>query len=158
MVSSSFPSGDKGTPKTAGALAPKPDTKGGEWVRRVVAAVLIITGLATVAYSGLSIYVATQLAHQAPIALQATPASLGLQFRDVSFTSREDHLALKGWFIPGVLPDGKLIAVRAIIMVHGFHTNRVDPAAGLLELSGGFVRQGFAVLAFDLRGDGASAA
>ena len=150
VSSSSSPTKDMSTAK--------PDTSGSQWARRIVVALLIITGLATVTYMGLSIYVATQLAHQAPIALQATPASLGLQFRDVSFTSREDHLALKGWFIPGVLPDGKLTAARTIIMVHGFHTNRVDPDAGLLELSGGFAKQGFAVLAFDLRGDGESAA
>ena len=89
MVSSSlFPSGENSIPKTAGVLAPIRDIGHDRWARRMVAALLIIACLATVAYTGLSIYVATQLAHQAPIALQATPASLGLQFRDVSFTSR----------------------------------------------------------------------
>jgi pimeloyl-ACP methyl ester carboxylesterase len=117
-----------------------------------------VTGLVTLVYTSLSIYVATQLAHQPPIALQATPASLGLTYRNVTFPSREDHLTLSGWFIPGVMPDGLLTSRRTIIMVHGYHTNRVDPAAGLLELSAQFARDGFAVLAFDLRGDGQSAA
>ncbi len=41
-------------------------------------------------------------------------------------------------------------------MVHGTWQNRADPAAGLLKLSGDLARQGFAILAFDLRGHGES--
>src|SRR6185312_17074013 len=76
--------------------------------------------------------------------------------RDVTFPSREDHLQIQGWFIPGVLLDGSLTTRRTIIMVHGVRTNRADKDAGLLDLSGRLARQGFAVLAFDMRGSGSS--
>jgi len=74
------------------------------------------------------------------------------------FASRGDALTLRGWFIPGVLSGGRLTVQRTIIVVHGARQNRTDPAAGLLDLSGDLVRQGFAVLAFDMRGHGQSQA
>jgi uncharacterized protein len=159
MSSSSASSREPGAPATPAAPGrPGQGTGPGRWARRLVGTLLLITGLVTLVYTSLSIYVATQLADQPPLALQATPASLGVQYRNVTFPSREDHLTLRGWFIPGILPDGRLTAARTIIMVHGFHTNRADPAAGLLDLSAPFARNGFAVLSFDLRGDGESAA
>jgi len=121
-----------------------------------VAVLLALTAALTVGYTVISIYMATQLIHKPQILLTATPASLGLQYKDVTFPSREDHLQLRGWFIPGVLPGGQLTAQRTIIVVHGTWQNRTDPAAGLLDLSGDLARQGFAILAFDLRGNGES--
>jgi alpha-beta hydrolase superfamily lysophospholipase len=158
MSSSSASSREPVAPTAPSASVPGQRTGPGRWARRLVGTLLIVTSLVTLVYTSLSIYVATQLADQPPIAPQATPASLGLAYRDVTFPSREDHLRLSGWFIPGVLPDGTLTSKRAIIMVHGYHTNRADPAAGLLDLSAQFARNGFAVLSFDLRGDGKSAA
>jgi len=132
-------------------------TLGHRWARRMVAALLIVTGLLTLAYSGISAYVASQMVYETPKPIVRTPASLGLAYRAVSFTSRGDNLQLRGWFIPGVLPSGKLTADRAIIAVHGKHQNRTDPDAGLLDLSGALARDGFAVLAFDMRSNGESA-
>jgi len=60
------------------------------------------------------------------------------------------------WFIPGVLPNGHLTAQRAIVFVHGTRTNRADKVAGLLNLSAAIAKNGFAVLAFDMRGAGES--
>ncbi|MBV9690049.1 MAG: hypothetical protein JO202_10085, partial [Ktedonobacteraceae bacterium] len=124
--------------------------------RRIIVIVLIIASLLTSAYTALSFYVATQLVYQLPKPVGSTPASLSLQFRYVSFPSREDHIQLRGWFIPGVLPNGSLTAQRTIIMVHGTRTNRADKVTGLLDLSGAFARNGLAVLAFDMRGAGES--
>jgi uncharacterized protein len=103
-------------------------------------------------------YVGMQLSltHRMPI--DTTPASLGLQYKDITFPSRYDHLQLKGWFIPGILPNGHLTAQRAIIMVHGDVSNRVDNGVGILNLSGDLAHQGFAVLTFDMRGNGESPA
>jgi pimeloyl-ACP methyl ester carboxylesterase len=117
---------------------------------------LIVSGVATLAYSAFSIYIATRLVYVPQTPLYATPASLGLQFQDVAFPSREDHVQLRGWFIPGVLANGHLTSQRTIIMVHGSRTNRADRSAGLLLLSAAFARSGFAVLAFDMRGMGES--
>ena len=90
-------------------------------------------------------------------AFAKVPSDYGLSYRDVSFPSRRDHLRLRGWFIPGVLPAGQLTTARTIVMVHGLDSSRAAPEAGLLDLSVELVRQGFAILAFDTRGHGESA-
>lgn len=126
-------------------------------VRKFVVALLIASEVLALGYVGISFLVATQVAYAQPKAITKTPADLGLSYRDVSFLSRQDHLLLRGWFIPGILPNGQLTAERTIIMVHGLHSNRAALEAGLLDLSGALARQGFAILAFDMRGHGQSA-
>jgi fermentation-respiration switch protein FrsA (DUF1100 family) len=125
-------------------------------LRWIVVALLIISVIVTTAYTALSIYIATQLVYKPQKPIYATPASLGLQFKYVTFPSRIDQVQLKGWYIPGVLPDGNLTSQRTIIMVHGTRTNRADKDAGLLNLSGDLAHHGFAILAFDMRGTGES--
>jgi pimeloyl-ACP methyl ester carboxylesterase len=49
-----------------------------------------------------------------------------------------------------------MTARRVIIVVHGARTNRTDPGTGALDVSAALARHGFAVLAFDMRGMGAS--
>src|SRR5215831_2958982 len=125
-------------------------------LRWVVVALLIVSVIVTTAYTAIAIYIATQLVYTPQKPLYATPASLGLQFKYVTFPSRMDQVQLKGWFIAGVLPNGKLTSQRTIILVHGTRANRADKSAGLLNLSGDLARHGFAVLAFDMRGSGES--
>ena len=129
----------------------------GSLVHKFVIALLIAPELLALGYVGISFLVATQVAYAQPKAITKTPADLGLSYRDVSFPSREDHLRLRGWVIPGVLPDGQLTTERTIIMLHGLHSNRAALEAGLLDLSGALARHGFAILAFDMRGHGQSA-
>lgn len=126
-------------------------------LRRVAISLLIVSGLLTTMYAGIAVAGSMILTHPEIVPISETPAKYGLVFRDVSFESRTDHLALRGWFIPGVLADGRLTAARAIIMVQGKDSNRADPSLGLLELSADFAQRGFAVLSFDLRGHGQSA-
>ena len=125
-------------------------------LRWVVVALLIVSVIVTTTYTALSIYIATKLVYVPQTPIYATPASLGLQFKYVMFPSRIDQVQLKGWYIPGVLPNGNLTTQRTIIMVHGTRTNRADKGAGLLDLSGDLARHGFAILAFDMRGTGKS--
>jgi dipeptidyl aminopeptidase/acylaminoacyl peptidase len=82
-----------------------------------------------------------------------TPANFGLSYQTVSFPSRDDHLLIRGWLMPGLLPDGRQTVQRTIIVVHGIPGNR----GSVLSVSAALVRHGFAVLALDLRGDGESA-
>src|SRR2546430_11050724 len=124
--------------------------------RRIVAAFLIFSAVLTSAYTALSLYIATQLVYAPQQPLYATPALFVMQFHSITFPSRDDHVPLRGWFIPGVLPGGHLTAQRTIIMVHGDRTNRADRGAGLLKLSVAVAQQGFAVLAFDMGGAGES--
>lgn len=109
----------------------------------------------TLAYTGAAIVMATQLAYDRPSPITQTPADKGLQYRAVSFASRQDHLTLKAWLIPGLLSDS-LTVDRTIIVVHGRDQNRADLPAHLLELEVALARHGFAVLAFDIRGMGES--
>ena len=125
-------------------------------LRWIVVALLIVSVIVTTIYTALSIYISTQLVYVPQKPIYATPASLGLQFKYVTFPSRIDQVQLRGWYIPGVLPNGNLTSQRTIIMVHGTRTNRTDKKAGLLNLSGALARHGFAILAFDMRGAGES--
>ncbi len=126
------------------------------WAHRLVRALLIVSQLLTFGYMSLSIIIATQVAYTQPKPITRTPAALGLSFQDVAFPSREDHVLLRGWFIPGVLSNGQMTVQRAIIMVHGMHSNRAAEELGLLDLSAALARRGFAILAFDMRGHGES--
>src|ERR1700682_2101217 len=125
---------------------------------RVVSGLLILSGLLTLAYLGISSYIAEELVYEAPKPIVSTPANLGLRFASSTVPSRDDHINLKGWFIPGVLPDGRLTVERMIIVVHGTRTNRESPGDHLLQLTGALVHNGLGVLSFDMRGMGESPA
>jgi len=141
--------------QTSSHAAKKPPRIGRGW-RRLVATFLTLAVVLTGGYSAVSIYLATQIQVEKQTPAYATPASLGLQYKDVTFPSRDDHVQLQGWFIPGVLPNGQLTSQRTIIMVHGNGNNRAEKSSGLLNLSGDLARRGFAVLAYDSRGAGQS--
>lgn len=147
--------------KAAGAAQPEvvPSSLSARqvWARRLVAVLLVICSLLTFAYAGITTYMATLVVQQHPLALAGTPADYRLDYRNIEFPAQIDHLAIRGWFIPGVLPNGQLTTARALIMVHGANQNRTDPAAGLLQLSSTMAYAGFAVLVFDTRGTGQSA-
>lgn len=117
---------------------------------------LVFSTLLTGMYAGVSLYASSQLVYTSQVAPKGTPADAGLAFKEVEFLSRNDHLLLRGWFIPGVVSPGHLSTAQTIIMAHGIRTNRSDPGVGLLNLSDALANKGFAVLAFDLRGSGYS--
>lgn len=150
-MSRSSPSPQSAQPVAGTATSAPP-----RWARRLVVALFIIASLVTIAYAGVSVLVASRLAYGTPSPLTRTPGTLGLRYSDVVFSSRVDHLMLKGWFIPGVLPDGQLTADRVIITAHGFGENRDDPQGPTLNLSAQLAKHGFAVLSFDLQGEGQS--
>jgi fermentation-respiration switch protein FrsA (DUF1100 family) len=126
------------------------------WAHRLVRVFLVVSQMLTFGYISLSIIIATQVAYTQPKPIIRTPAALGLSFQDVTFPSREDHVLLRGWFIPGVFSDGQMTVQRTIIMVHGMHSNRAAEELGLLDLSAALAHHGFAILAFDMRGHGES--
>jgi hypothetical protein len=109
--------------QTPSSSAPTPvedksSRKGRVW-RRVVAALLTLSVLLMVAYTGISIYMPVRLTDVKRMPVDTTPAALGLQYKDVTFPSRYDNVQIKGWFIPGILPNGHLTSQRTILMVHG---------------------------------------
>lgn len=135
---------------------PRPASPIGLLAFWLISALLIFSALGTAAYSGVSLYAASQLVYAPQVPPKGTPADAGLAYKIVSFPSRTDHLELRGWFIPGVAGQGKLTTQKTIIVVHGIRANRADPGMGLLDLSDDLAKNGFAVLAFDMRGSGES--
>src|SRR5690348_18189440 len=82
------------------------------------------TGVGMAAYLGVCAYAARRLAFSKPLVIEQTPADFGLDFRDVSFLSRDDGLLLRGWLIPGIGSRGHPTLERTIIAVHGAWQNR----------------------------------
>jgi fermentation-respiration switch protein FrsA (DUF1100 family) len=120
--------------------------------QRIITVFLVISGVLAFFYVGVSISLAFILSYRPPKPITGIPSSLGLHYRSITFLSREDHLLLRGWFMPGILPNGLLTVERAIIQVHGANNNR----AMALNISAGLVNNGIAVLTFDSRGNGES--
>ena len=114
----------------------------------IILAVVILSG--SIIYFALSFVAAIFIAKPLNVPISKTPASLGLDYEDVSFRSRVDGLILKGWYIPGV---GK----GTIIVVHGGKQNRADATMQLIELCGDLAQRGFNILTFDKQGCGESA-
>ena len=136
------------TPKRLSSLA-----VGAFWL---VSLLLIVSALLTAAYSGVSVYAASQLVYAPQVAPKGTPADAGLAYKEVTFSSRTDFLTLRGWFIPGVSSPGHLPRARRSSWSTAFApTARIR--MGLLDLSDALAKHGFAVLAFDMRGSGDSA-
>ena len=121
--------------------------------QRIITGFLILSGILAFFYIIASLLLAIIITNRPPKPVTTTPASFGLNYRDVSFLSRDDHLLLRGWLIPGILPDGRLTVERTIIQIHGAENNR----AQVLDIDAAIVKQGIAVLAFDTRGSGESA-
>lgn len=93
---------------------------------------------------------------------EETPESVGLEYRDVSFTSRGGDARLSGWIIaPDSGSDSPRTTARGtswVIMVHGDNTNRSDANTGTLRIARALSRRGFGIFMFDLRGRGDSPA
>ncbi len=79
--------------QTSSHAAKKPPSIGRGW-RRLVATLLTISVVVTAGYSVVSIYIATQIQVAKQTPAYATPASLGVQYKDVTFPSRDDHMQL----------------------------------------------------------------
>jgi fermentation-respiration switch protein FrsA (DUF1100 family) len=74
-----------------------------------------------------------------------TPASLGLPYEDVAFTT-QDGLQLRGWFLPTIYSDA------TVILGHGFSRSRQE----LLDVAAMLHRNRYNVLMFDWRAHGES--
>ena len=144
------PSTDTSRTPRASTLSPRQRLR---W-RVLLGATLLVLEVVMLGYAGASVMAAMGLMAPSPRPITQTPAALGVLYQTVSFPSRTDHLLIRGWLMPGILPDGKQTMQRAIIVVHGSQGNRSDPL--VLRVSAALVQHGFAVLALDLRGNGES--
>jgi pimeloyl-ACP methyl ester carboxylesterase len=141
-----------------------------------------LLGIAGGSYVGISSALAAGLTKTARVRPEDTPEAVGLNFSDVSFTSRGGDARLSGWIIPAEngtqtgqsssntpdqAPDQSLDktpghttarGISWIIMLHGDGTNRSDPKTGMLGIAQALNSRGFGVFMFDLRGRGDSPA
>ena len=116
----------------------------------MVIIILFITLVIILAvYLAISAYIAYRIMRVPRKPLSENPASLGLDYEDVSFPSRIDNLILKGWYLAG---DKRF----TIIIVTGMYQNRTDSNIGTLSMARDLVEKGYNVLLFDLRGRGES--
>ncbi len=116
------------------------------WQKLVLALVLAVV----VAFLGISGYLGYSMTKVKRAPVEENPALLGLNYKDISFSSVEDELTLRGWYLP--VEDSE----QVIIMLHGADGHRADPSIGMLNIASGLVEHGYNVLMFDLRGHGES--
>jgi len=116
------------------------------WLKVIIGVVVLII----VIIIGVSAYlggIATRVDRE-PVTIN--PADLGLEYEDITFPSREDHLILHGWFLPS--PNSEEI----IIILHGAESNRCDININVMGIAVELVAHGYNVLMFDFRGHGES--
>ena len=111
----------------------------------IVGLSIILTG----GYLGLSAYMAATLSQTEREAIVTSPKDYHLNFESATFPSAEDHLQLKGWFIPAP-------SKRMLIFVHGKGHHRDASDIQSLSLAARLNKMGFNILMFDLRGYGES--
>jgi uncharacterized protein len=108
--------------------------------------VLLVVGVAVV----VPVALMWARVHPRRVALDDDPGRHGLRHDDVAFASPLDGTTLRGWYIPAPRTTG-----RAVVIVPGIDDNRLVSGIAL-PLAAGLVADGFDVLAFDLRAQGAS--
>jgi fermentation-respiration switch protein FrsA (DUF1100 family) len=116
------------------------------WLKVIIGVVVLVI----VAFLGLSAYLGASATRVERIPITVSPADLGLDYEDITFPSREDHLILHGWFLPS--PDSE----QVIIMLHGAESNRSDPGVNMMGIAAELIDNGYNVLMFDFRGHGES--
>jgi len=116
------------------------------WLKLGLALILIVV----IAILGISGFLGHSMTKVERVPIEETPALLGLKYEDVSFSSRDDELTLRGWYLPAQNSE------QVVIMVHGGEGHRADASIGMLDIASGLVEHGYNVLMFDLRGHGES--
>lgn len=111
------------------------------WLIGLVLVVLVAAHLIVV------VYLADLMTRSPRRRVAGAPADLGLRFESVEFPA-DPGIRLRGWYLesPG--------ARGSVVLVHDARQTR--SAHGALGLQREYVRRGFHVLAFDLRGHGES--
>lgn len=105
--------------------------------------------LALVTYGLAAFFLARAFTHCERQRVRGTPAADGMRFDEVQFRA-DDDTVLRGWFIES--PGARAV----VVVVHDASGTRSTPERGLLDLDCAYVRSGYHVLAFDLRGCGES--
>ncbi len=116
------------------------------WLKILIGVVVLVI----IAFLGLSAYLGATATSVERIPVTVSPTDFALEYEEITFPSREDHLTIHGWFLP--CPDSEYI----IIMLHGAESNRSDPGVGMLDIAVELIANGYNVLMFDMRAHGDS--
>jgi fermentation-respiration switch protein FrsA (DUF1100 family) len=116
------------------------------WLKVIIGVVVLVI----VIILGVSAYLGGLATKVDREPLTINPADLGLEYEDITFPSREDHLMLHGWFLPS--PDSE----EVIIILHGAESNRCDINVNVMGIATALVAHDYNVLMFDFRGHGES--
>jgi uncharacterized protein len=113
---------------------------------------LVLAALALLLFLGAGALAAHLLSRPDRAVHAATPADVGLGFRDVRFPARTDDIEIAAWYVPR---EGSR---RAVVLVHGMNVSRGAEFEGRwVEVARGLWDAGISVLMIDMRGHGASA-
>ena len=115
---------------------------------RIVVWGLVAIFVLTLAYFGVGLFVASRLTAPDNAPMAATPASVGLDFREVEVEST-DGIRLAGWWVP------KENSSRTVLLVHGWGGNKSNEQ--VLATAPIYAQAGYSVLMIDLRAHGESA-
>jgi fermentation-respiration switch protein FrsA (DUF1100 family) len=111
---------------------------------------LVILIVLIIIFLGISAYLGYSMTRTERVSIEGNPGDFGLTYENVTFHSVDEDITLCGWYLP--VQNGEQI----IIMVHGDSSNRADSSIGMLDITSQLVKNGYAVLTFDLRGHGES--
>jgi pimeloyl-ACP methyl ester carboxylesterase len=95
------------------------------------------------------VYLADDLTRCRRRRVQGSPADVGLRYEEAQFLTA-DRLTLRGWFLES--PGARAV----VVLVHDLEATRTDVDRRLLDLARDYVRRGYSVFTFDLRGHGES--
>ncbi len=108
---------------------------------------LVAVAVLALAYFGVGLFVSSRLTAPDSEPMEATPASVGLDYNDVEAKST-DGIRLAGWWVPR---NG---SSRAVLLVHGWGGNKSNEQ--ILATAPIYAQAGYNVLMIDLRAHGES--
>jgi len=121
-----------------------------------------LTLLAVIAgsYVGVSSTMASGLTRTPRFRPKNSPDSVGLFYKNITFTSRGSESKLSGWIIPPEIDsnsqDTQIKKTPWIVMLQGNNASRSDRKTGMLDIARALVKHKFGVLMFDMRARGDS--
>ncbi len=115
----------------------------------MTATVAVLAVFLVLAACASAVYLADDLTRCRRRRVQGSPADLGLRYEEAQFLT-SDRLTLRGWFLES--PGARAV----VVLVHDLGATRTDVDRRLLDLARDYVRRGYSVFTFDLRGHGDS--